>query len=280
MFHNMTPLLTDAATKTQAVGSFNVYSYETIRGVLEAGAEAKAPVILAFGERYLSNMSFETVAAITTEVASELDVEFALHLDHCKSMDHVFQAINAGFSSVMYDGSALSFEQNLANTAAVCKVAHALGVTVEAELGSLASGENSQESEDNDSQVYTDPAQAARFVSESGTDALAVSIGTVHGDYKGEPNIRVDILKKINAAVDAPLVLHGGSGTPEDIVRECIRNGIRKINVNTEISTYSAAKLREYLAAKESAHLSNVSLAIIDYVKEAVTKYIDLFRSA
>ena len=115
------------------------------------------------------------------------------------------------------------------------------------------------------------------FVDITGVDALAVSVGTVHGLYKGEPNIRVDILKKINAALGIPLVLHGGSGTPEATIRECIQNGITKINVNTEISVYAVEKTTELLAAKQP-HLSSVSLSQIKYVKEVVKKYVDFFN--
>lgn len=273
---NITGMLERAQRGQYAVGNFNVYSYETIRGVLEAGAAAGKPVIVAFGERYLENMDFATVVAICESVAANLDVEYAIHLDHCKSLDNVYRAIKAGFTSVMYDGSALPFDQNLANTAAVVKVAHALGVSVEAELGSLASGDNSQESEDNDSQVYTDPAEAADFVARSGCDALAVSIGTVHGSYKGEPHIRLDILAGIREAVDVPLVLHGGSGTPDDVIAACIAGGIAKINVNTEISLDAATRLKESLA-ESTPHLSVISRRLVSYVTASVTGYIQQF---
>lgn len=277
MLTNITPLLAAAQADRQAVGSFNVYSYETIRGVLEAGAGTGRPVILAFGERYLANMEFDTVVSICTSVASRLDVEYAIHLDHCKQLDNVYRAMHAGFTSVMYDGSALPFAENVANTAAVVKVAHALGVSVEAELGSLASGANSQESEDNDQQVYTDPAEAAEFVARTGTDALAVSIGTVHGAYAGEPRIRLDILAGIRAAIDTPLVLHGGSGTPEDVIAACIAGGICKINVNTEISMFAASRLQESLRDAKTPHLSVISEQLVRHVAESVKSYINQF---
>ena len=273
----MGPLLAAAQSGQYAVGSFNVYSYETIRGVLEAGAAARRPVIVAFGERYLENMDFATVVGICRSVAANLDVDYAIHLDHCKSLDNVYRAIHAGFTSVMYDGSALPFEENLANTAAVVKVAHALGVSVEAELGSLASGADSQEREDNDEQVYTDPAEAADFVGRTGCDALAVSIGTVHGAYKGKPNIRLDILAGIREVVDAPLVLHGGSGTPEDVVAACIAGGITKINVNTEISMDASGRLKNFLETAGTPHLSIISGHLVEYVTDSVTTYINQF---
>ena len=279
MITSITPLLAAAQASRQAVGSFNVYSYETVRGVLEAGAKTGKPVIVAFGERYLENMGFDTLVGMCRTVAAELEVEYAIHLDHCKKLDNVYRAIHAGFTSVMYDGSALPFAENAANTAAVVQVAHALGVSVEAELGSLASGANSQEREDNDQQVYTDPAEAAEFVALTGCDALAVSIGTVHGAYQGTPNIRLDILDSIRAAVDTPLVLHGGSGTPDDVVAACISGRITKINVNTEISTHASGRLKAYLAEAGTPHLSVISSQLVDYVAESVTGYIHQFAS-
>lgn len=277
MRSNLTGMLAAAQSGGYAIGNFNVYSYETIRGVLEAGAATGTPVIVAFGERYLPNMDFRTVVALCETVAADLTVDYAIHLDHCKSMANCYRALAAGFTSVMYDGSALPFEENLANTAAVVQVAHALGASVEAELGSLASGDNSQESEDNETQSYTDPEQARDFVARTGVDALAVSIGTVHGNYKGEPNVRVDILQDIRAAVDTPLVLHGGSGTPDDVVAACIANGITKINVNTELSTFGAQRARTFLDATPSAHLSTLSTRITEAVTESVTGYINQF---
>ena len=176
----------------------------------------------------------------------------------------------------MYDGSALPFEENLKNTRLVCEVAHASGVTVEAELGSLQAGIHSHEGTANDKEVYTDPASAQRFVKETGVDALAVSIGTVHGMYKGKPNIRVDILKEINALTGIPLVLHGGSGTPEEDIKKCIKNGISKINVNTEISTFVVEETTKLLQEKQ-LHYSEISLKQQDLVKDVVRKYVDFF---
>ena len=274
---NMKTVLSLAREGKFAVGSFNVYSYETIKGVLESAQERQIPAIVAFGERYLENMDFDTVVGIVSSVSKSIDIPFALHLDHCNNIENVYRAIKAGFTSVMYDGSALSFEENVANTAKVVEVAHANKVSVEAELGSLASGEYSHEGSAADEEIYTNPDQARDFVERTGVDALAVSIGTVHGIYKGEPNIRVDILKKIREKVDVPLVLHGGSGTPEDKIRECIQNGICKINVNTEISVFTVDKLNE-LQRDKSYHLSVLSIKQIAYIKEVVGKYMLMFK--
>jgi fructose-bisphosphate aldolase class II len=191
-------------------------------------------------------------------------------------MDVVFCAIRNGFTSVMYDGSALSFAENAANTRQVCAVAHACGVSVEAELGCLAAGERSHEGSADDVASYTEPAAAKTFVEETNADALAVSIGTVHGLYKGKPDLRIDILRKIHKLLAAPLVLHGGSGLPEADISRCIANGIRKININTEVSVYTVDKTAELLAA-EQPHFSELSLCQTGYVKDIVKKYIAFF---
>jgi ketose-bisphosphate aldolase len=272
----MNRLLSDAQAGKYAVGAFNVYNYETIRGVIEAGAESGVPVIVAFGERYLENMGFDEAAALVRILAERSGVPTALHLDHCKSVDHVLQAIRAGFSSVMYDGSSYAYEENVAQTSLVVRCAHAVGVSVEAELGAIALGDRSNE--EGAEQIYTDPAQAADFVARTGVDSLAVSIGTVHGMYKGEPKIDVDVLKRIHARVSAPLVLHGGSGTPEGVLRECIRNGICKINVNTEISSFVVDQYKALLASGVDYHFSQLSQKSVGYVKEVAGKYIRIFK--
>lgn len=278
MLVNMKTVLEVAQKGKYAVGSFNVYSYETIKGVIDCAEEMQIPAIVAFGERYLENMDFDTVCSIVKSVSKNITVPFALHLDHCNSLDNVYRAIKAGFTSVMYDGSALSYEQNVANTAKVVEFAHACGVSVEAELGSLASGEHSHEGTSADEEIYTSPVQAQDFVGKTGVDALAVSIGTVHGMYKGKPNIRVDILKKIREKVSIPMVLHGGSGTPEDVIRECVQNGVCKINVNTEISVFTVEQLKALQSGEKSYHLSVLSLKQIEYIKQIVKKYMIIFK--
>lgn len=276
MLVNLKEILAPAYEKHYAVGSFNCYSYETFRGCIAAGEETGKPVIAAFGAAYLKNMSLETVHAIVVSLTREVRVPVCLHLDHCSDMDIIYRAIQAGFGSVMYDGSMLPFAENVANTHAVCHVAHACGVSVEAELGSLAVGADSHEGRTEDVEQYTDPAAAREFVAATEVDALAVSIGTVHGLYKGTPHIRTDILADIHRAVDVPLVLHGGSGTPEEDLRACIARGIAKINVNTEISSAVVAQTADLLT-REKPHYSVLSLRQVGYVKAAVKKYIGMF---
>ena len=278
MMVNFSALLAEARKGQYAVGSFNVYNYETIRGVVDAGNELGYPTIVAFGENYLPNMELEEIAAVVKAMSAKADIPLVLHLDHCKSFTTIVKAIKAGFTSIMYDGSSLPFADNMKKTAEIVAIAHAAGVSVEAELGAIGGGEFSNE--ESSEEIYTNPDQAAEFVSTTKVDALAVSIGTVHGMYKGTPKVDVDVLKKIASCVDIPLVLHGGSGTPVDIVHECIRNGIAKINVNTEISVYTVEKLKELVNSNKSYHLSQLALKEVDSVKEVVKKYSTMFRQA
>ncbi|MGI6527465.1 MAG: class II fructose-bisphosphate aldolase [Caldicoprobacterales bacterium] len=276
MLTNLNGILREAYKNKHAIGSFNAYNFETFKGIIDAGIETNTPIIVAFGAKYLENMSLISASAIVKSLAQDISIPVCLHLDHCSNMDTIFKAIKAGFGSVMYDGSALPFEKNLQNTKLVCQVAHACDVSVEAELGSLAAGEQSHEGSADDVEVFTNPDSAKEFVEETKVDALAVSIGTVHGLYKGKPNIRIDILKKINELLSLPLVLHGGSGIPEEDILNCIANGISKINVNTEISTYTIEETTKLLSQKQP-HLSVLAINQMDYVKEIVKKYISFF---
>lgn len=272
MLRPMKDILAFYDSRNRAAGAFNCYNYETMRGVIEAAEEAQTPVIIAFGENYLPNMELAEVADLASNFSSKYKVDFALHLDHCKSIDLIERAIESGFTSVMYDGSALPFEENLAKASEVVKLAAQANVSVEAELGSIALGAESNE-EGADEQ-YTNPEQARIFAEDSGVDALAVSIGTVHGMYTGEPHIRTDILAKINDRVGLPLVLHGGSGTPAETIQQCIDLGIRKINVNTEISSFVSSRIKSLMLEKEKIHYSALSLYARDAVKEIVQQYL------
>lgn len=277
MLVNMKEILDDARNSKYAIGSFNVYNYETIKGVLESVQECKFPAIISFGEKYLKNMHFESVCNLVNALIKDIETPVVLHLDHCNNLDNIYKAIKAGFTSVMYDGSSLSYEENVSNTAKVVEIAHLFNVSVEAELGSLAAGIDSHEGSLKDKEIYTDPLMAKDFVERTKVDALAVSIGTVHGMYKGTPDIRLDILREIKEKVNIPLVLHGGSGTPEDVIVECIKNGICKINVNTEISVHAIEKMQQLLNDGKKYHLSEVSLKEVEFIKEIVNKYIKLF---
>lgn len=277
MLVNLKTLLTKAYIDKRAVGSFNVYSYETIHGVCKAIKITEKPAIISFGASYLKNMSLKCVKSIVDEAIKDIPEDTVLHLDHCRDLKIIKAAIDAGFTSVMYDGSALDFEENIKNTKDVVDMAHAENVSVEAELGKVALGDYSNETDIDSKQAFTNPSSAAEFAERTNIDALAVSIGTVHGMYKGEPNIRIDILKEINAATDIPLVLHGGSGTPKKTLIDCIKNGICKINVNTEISRYTVRKMYKAIEDEPNIHLSKLALLETEFVSESVSEYIRLF---
>ena len=278
MLCNLETVLKEAQKNKKAVGAFNVYSYETIAGVMEAAKKSKKNIIVSFGASYLKNMSLDEVSFLVRRMAEKTSEKIVLHLDHCSDINTIKQAIDAGFTSVMYDGSALSFEENVNNTKQICLTAHEKNVSVEAELGSLALGNFSNETEIDHGEEYTNPDSAKQFVLETGVDALAVSIGTVHGMYKGEPDIRVDILKKISKIVDIPLVLHGGSGTPEKTILECIKNGIVKINVNTEISQYTTNRIKTVFEIEPNVHLSKIGMLEKEAVTEIVCDFIKIFE--
>lgn len=276
MITNLKPLFEDAKKNNYALGAFNVYNYETIKAAIEAIKETKRSAIIAFGEKYLANMELKEVVNLVRTMTLSVDTPVAIHLDHCKSFDVIKKAIDAGFTSVMFDGSELPFEDNLSATKIVCDFAHRANVTVEAELGCISLGEHSNE--DEGEEIYTDPLQARTFVLETGVDCLAISIGTVHGMYKGEPKISVSRLKEIANVVDIPLVLHGGSGTPLEVVHECIKEGIRKINVNTEVSYSVVRNLEQTIAKKPEIHFSQLSLNSVAQAKGTIIKYMNMFR--
>ena len=277
MIVNLRTILEDARKYKYAIGSFNVYNYETIKGVIEAIKETKTPGIIAFGEKYLENMELREVVNLIRTMCVNLDQEIAIHLDHCKSFDIIKKAIEAGFTSVMIDGSHLSFEENVRITKEVVDYAHNLNVSVEAELGSISLGENSNE--DEGEEIYTDPLQAREFINSTNVDALAISIGTVHGMYKGEPKISIERLKEIYMNINIPLVLHGGSGTPVDILGKCIDNGITKVNVNTEISHDIVNAFKEEIGKKPNIHYANLSTLAVLVAKRVVIKYIEIFKN-
>lgn len=278
MLVNLNEVLPQASAGGYAVGAFNGYNLVTFQGTIEAAAEVDAPVIVAFGAKYLNNMDFDTAYAIVNTLANKVNIPVVLHLDHCSNIETIEAAIKAGFTSVMYDGSKLSYEENLKNTSKVVAFAHKHGVSVEAELGSIAAGENSHEGSVDDEELFTDPDVAEDFVNRTGVDALAVSIGTVHGVYQGEPNLRLDILEAIKEAVDIPLVLHGGSGLSQEEMKACIERGITKVNVNTEISNHTVSSTKGLLA-NEEPHFSELTLAQKDFVEDIVEKYIKYFNA-
>ncbi len=231
-FASVKELLCKAQEMGYAVPAFNVENMETVQGVIQAAEELNRPVILQTTPSSVNYAGLDFFAACARTAIRNTRVPIALHLDHGSSYELAANAMKEGYSSVMIDGSRLSFEDNIGLTSRVSELGNILGVSVEAELGSVGGKEDSSISE---SVTFTDPAQAVEFAERTKIDSLAVAIGTSHGFYKGEPKLDIKRLNEIRAAVDIPLVLHGTSGVPDEVVKECIRNGICKVNYATDL---------------------------------------------
>lgn len=215
--------------------AFNCTDYNTIVSVVKVAEELSKPVIcMLYPEHaYLKHWTTPKIFVETVrDVAKNVKVPVGIHLDHCSDFDYIVAAMRCGFDSIMYDGSMLPVEENIKNTAEIVKVAKAFGADVEAELGRV--GFASAVADQNDTDKYTKPEVAAAFCEQSGCSSVAVAIGSAHGFYKETPKLDIERLKKINAATDVPLVLHGGSGIPNDQLEVAFREGINKFNVGTE----------------------------------------------
>lgn len=230
MLVNMRELLADAMGGNYAVGSFSVANMEMVLGVLKAAEELKAPVILQIAEVRLKQSPLEVIGPLMVAAAENASTPVAVHFDHGKTLEKITQALDIGFTSVMFDGSHLPLEENIAFTKKVISVADEYDAAVEAEIGCVGGSEDGSE----DIAINcTKTEDAVRFESETQVDALAIAIGNAHGNYKSTPNLRFDILEDVEKNTDVALVLHGGTGiTPEDFVR-CSHTGIKKINIAT-----------------------------------------------
>lgn len=230
MLVNMRELLADAQKGNYAVGSFSVANMEMVLGVLQAAKELNAPVILQIAEVRLKQSPLELIGPLMAAAAKYADTPVAVHFDHGKTMEKITQALEIGFTSVMFDGSHLPLDENIEMTKKVIEKAKKYGASVEAEIGCVGGSEDGSE----DIAVNcTKVEDAVRFEKETGVDALAIAIGNAHGNYKSTPKLRFDILEEVEKNTDLPLVLHGGTGiTPDDFVR-CSHTGIKKINIAT-----------------------------------------------
>lgn len=230
MLVNMRALLADAMDGNYAVGSFSVANMEMVLGVLKAAEELKAPVILQIAEVRLKQSPLEVIGPLMVAAAENASTPVAVHFDHGKTLEKITQALDIGFTSVMFDGSHLPLEENIEFTNKVISVADEYDAAVEAEIGCVGGSEDGSE----DIAINcTKTEDAVRFESETQVDALAIAIGNAHGNYKSTPNLRFDILEDVEKNTDVALVLHGGTGiTPEDFVR-CSHTGIKKINIAT-----------------------------------------------
>ena len=250
---SMTDMLQKGLKGHYAIGQFNINNLEWTQAVLTAAQEEKSPVILGVSEGAAKYMGgFKVVAAMVEALMETMDitVPVALHLDHGSSLENCTAAIDAGFSSVMIDNSKFPIDENIQATKTVVEYAHSKGASVEAEVGSVGGEEDGVTG----GVIYADAQECKRMVEEAGIDALAAALGSVHGDYDGEPVLGFDEMKEISELTGAPLVLHGGSGIPEHQIKKAIEYGHTKINVNTELQQVWTKKTREVIANNEKVY--------------------------
>ncbi|MGD9563306.1 MAG: ketose-bisphosphate aldolase [Pyrinomonadaceae bacterium] len=258
-------LLTAARADGRAVAALNFYNAETLRAHINAANEFDASIILQTTESTIKYLGIDLVVAMAGAAAKEMSRPVALHLDHGGSFELAERCIEAGYSSVMIDGSKLPFEENIRLTRSVVEIAHAAGVSVEGELGHVTQNDDNA----NISDFFTKPEDARAFVEQTGVDALAVAIGTAHGFYKGEVNLDFGRLREIRDAVgETALVLHGGSGVPDELMQEAIRNGIAKINFGTELKNAFTLAVKESLLSSDDIDLRRTFAPAIRAVQE------------
>lgn len=280
MLLNMKDLLKTAYENQFAVGSYNVANSEFVRVVIEAAEEKNAPAIIQIHPNEIELLGDEFTAYVR-EICQRTSIPVAIHLDHGASVQDVMRAIRNGFTSVMIDASHASFEDNIAVTKEVVKLAHAVNVSVEAELGTIGSNDNSSEG-GADQILYTDPQDAKIFVEETGVDTLAVAIGTSHGQYKhaGKPELKLDLLEEIHQQVDIPLVLHGGSDNKDEEISQTYLHGVSKINLSTDMKNAFFQEMRSFLIENQDAYEPDVIMpSARNAAKEVVKKKMDLFNS-
>lgn len=272
--------LEDARIRNYAIGAFSAHNADMIQGILEAAEEEKAPVLIQIGQRAIRYCGFAPLVEAIRYYGQRTDVPVIIHLDHGKSYEQAIQAIQAGCTSVMFDGSHLPLAENAAITRQVVAAAHAVNVSVEAELGKIAGVEDDLSVDEKDA-FLTDPAEALEFYQATGIDSLAAAIGSAHGLYKTEPKLDIPRLKTIADQLGIPIVLHGGSGIPDDQIKLAIANGICKINVDTELRAAYTEGVREALETYGPQHdVYPLGRAGTERMKEIVKYKIRLFGSA
>lgn len=271
MYVSMKKML-DAANKgNYAVMAINCFNLETARAVIRAAEAESAPIIVnIFADHLLTHSDSELITPIVKTLAQRASVDVALNLDHGQEKDYLIKAIDDGFSSVMVDASRFDLEGNIAMTREIAEYAHAKGVSVEGEIGCLGASEDGKFTQD---AMYTDPEEAKRFFAETGIDALAVSIGTSHGNYPEGmvPKFEIERLKKIKELTGAPLVLHGGSGSGEENIRASVANGINKINVGCDFMNANRDATAKILK-------DNPEINYFELIHQVETDSIDLVR--
>lgn len=277
MLVNMSEILTKAKKEGYGVGFFNAVNVEMARAIIETAEALNSPVIVGTAEVLLPSMPMERVAEYLIPMAEKARVPVCVHYDHGLTFEKCMEALKLGFTSVMYDCSMASYEDNVAQVAEMVKICHGMGATVEGELGHVGDNEGAGRL-DRPSDYYTDPEMARDFVLRTGIDALAVAVGNAHGDYKFPPKLDFDRITSIAETTHLPLVLHGGSGLSDDDFRLATKHGICKVNIFTGIDKAGRAGIEEGLAAGANSVFSLIPYEI-KAMKRVVQNKLELFGS-
>ena len=278
MLVTLREVLKDAKEKKYGVGLFNTVNLEMTKGVIQAAEELRSPVIIGTAEVLLPYAELEELAYFMVPMAKKASVPVVLHFDHGVTEQRIMEALKLGYTSVMYDCSTDTYENNVKRVADMVKTAETFGASVEAELGHVGANEgNLGKTDVEDDSIYTQPEQAKDFAKRTNVDALAVAIGTAHGAYKEKPRLDIGRLAEISRTIETPLVLHGGSGLSDDDFRNCVANGITKINIFTDINCIAAKAAYENY--REGLGQTNIQNQVIEAVKQETMKKMKVFGS-
>lgn len=274
MLVNLNDVLKKAQQEHYAVGLFNTTDTDMLEAAISAAEELRSPIIIGTAEVLLPNGELQLIAPSILHAAKNATVPVVVHYDHGLTFERCMEALKLGFSSIMFDGSAGDTEENLKNTREMVRIAHSMGASVEGEIGHVGQADTA----DNEvSDLYTTPQEAIEFVEKTGVDALAIAIGTAHGAYKSKPKLDINRLKEIRAALDTPLVLHGGSGLSDDDFKNTIAGGIAKVNIFTDLCVAGNRAMEDGL--REGLAYLDIRNKKVEYIKEAIKKKIMLFGS-
>lgn len=277
MLVNMNQVLQYAEDRRCCIGAFDTPNLEILMAVLGAAEKRNEPVIIQHAQLHECETSIDVIGPIMVRMAKDAQVPVCVMLDHGEDIEYVKRALDLGFSAVMYDGSSLSYEENVRMTKEVVALAKAAGADVEAEIGIVTGHEGREFGLKEVSEAYTDPDLAARYVKDTGIDALAASVGTVHGFYTTKPNLDFERIVKIRELTGIPLVMHGGSGISVEDTQKAIRCGIRKINYFSYMSNAGVKAVKKLLEEKEVKYFHDLAKAAVDAMEADVLKAMAMF---
>lgn len=277
MYTTLKEVLDKATRFNFTVGSFNMHNLEMLPDMIKAAKEMGSPIIIQTSVGTAQYVGYGVIASVCRHMADSEGLDVVLHLDHAAKFKDIKEAIANGYTSVMFDGSSLPFKENILRTQEVVEYAHKRGVSVEAELGTIGGTEEGMTvAEEN--VLYTDPQSAKKFVEATNVDALAVAVGTNHGQYKSKTEINFPLLQELHKVVDLPLVIHGGTGVKEEDIHRCTNCGVRKFNVGTELLVGWTRKAQETFGkTKENSSLRNNIVPCNEMVRETIKHKIGIF---